>query len=194
MSHSDDKPQGDTTPVETAHPAGNAQSGTTAFGVGHIMRRWKRDDMIKKGSVVLRGVALLFSLLAFLIMASNKHGDWKNFDKYEEYRYLLAIAILSTLYTAAQVALQVREISTGKRLFDHRISTVVGFIGDQVLSYFLMSSASAAVPLTNRMRQAADNIFTDTSTAAIAMAFLAFLMLAFSALISGYKLSTQSYI
>jgi hypothetical protein len=44
------------------------------------------------------------------------------------------------------------------------------------------------------MREGADNIFTDSSAAAISMGFLAFISLAISALISGYKLSTQSYI
>ncbi|KAJ8898985.1 hypothetical protein K2173_008487 [Erythroxylum novogranatense] len=198
MSHPDDKEQNrtvDSTPIVDADPpVGDASRQTSVSGVGQIMRRWKRDDMLKKGSVVLRGAALLFSLLAFVITASNKHGDWKDFDKYEEYRYLLSIAILSTLYTAAQVARHSHEHYTGQRLFDQRITTTVGFVGDQVLSYLLISSASSAVPITNRMREQADNIFTDTSAAAISMAFLAFLTLAFSALFSGYKLSTQSYI
>lgn len=62
-----------------------AETGT-GFGVAPITRRWRREDMLKRGSLALRGLALLFSLLAFIIMASNKHGDWKDFDKYEEYR------------------------------------------------------------------------------------------------------------
>jgi len=44
------------------------------------------------------------------------------------------------------------------------------------------------------MREGADNIFTDSSAAAISMSIFAFLCLAVSALISGYKLSTQPYI
>ncbi|KAG6769623.1 hypothetical protein POTOM_025276 [Populus tomentosa] len=44
------------------------------------------------------------------------------------------------------------------------------------------------------MREGADNIFTDSSAAAISMGFLAFISLAVSALISGYKLSTQTHI
>lgn len=62
------------------------------------------------------------------------------------------------------------------------------------MSYLLISSASSAVPMTNRMREGADNLFTDSLAASISMQFLAFLALAFSALISGYKLSSQSYI
>lgn len=62
------------------------------------------------------------------------------------------------------------------------------------MSYLLISSVSAAIPLTNRMREGQDNAFTDSSASAISMSFFAFLTLAISAVVSGYKLSTQSYI
>lgn len=64
----------------------------------------------------------------------------------------------------------------------------------QIMAYLLISAASSAVPLTNRIRESADNLFSDTSAASISMAFLAFFALALSAMISGYKLSTQSYV
>ncbi|KAK4268500.1 hypothetical protein QN277_025150 [Acacia crassicarpa] len=163
-------------------------------GVGGILRRWKRDDLLKRGSLGLRAIALLFSLISFIAMASNKHGDWKNFDRYEEYRYVLAISILSTLYTGGQVFRQVKEISTGKSLLQPRTGLMLDFIGDQITAYLLISSASSAVPLTNRMREGSDNIFTDASATAIAFSFLAFFAVAASSLLSGYKLSIQSYI
>lgn len=68
------------------------------------------------------------------------------------------------------------------------------FVELQMMAYLLISAASSAVPLTNRMREGADNIFTDQSAAAIIIQFLAFLSLALSALVSGYKISNQSYI
>ncbi|XP_028797115.1 CASP-like protein 4B1 [Neltuma alba] len=163
-------------------------------GDGGILRRWKRDDLLKKGSLLLRGIALLFSLISFIVMASNKHGDWKNFDRYPEYRYVLAISILSTLYTGGQVLRQVQEISTGKNFLDPRTALPLDFIGDQIMAYLLISASSSAVPLTNSMREGSDNIFTDSSAAAISFCFLAFLAAAASSLLSGYKLSTQSYI
>ncbi|KAJ9185435.1 hypothetical protein P3X46_005073 [Hevea brasiliensis] len=184
-------------PIPTAPEVADEEAGTgtgTGFGVGAITRRWKREAILERGSLALRGLGLLFSLLAFLIMASNKHGDWKNFDRYEEYRYLLAIAILSTLYTGGQVLRHVHELWTGKLTLQRRTSAMVDFFGDQIMSYLLISAASTAVPMTNRMREGADNIFTDSSAAAISMTFFAFFLLALSAIISGYKLSTQSYI
>ncbi|KAK8613251.1 hypothetical protein V6N13_101018 [Hibiscus sabdariffa] len=164
------------------------------LGVSAITRRWKRDDLLKKGSLFARGFAFFLSLLSFIITACNKHGDWKNFDNYEEYRYLLAIAILSTLYTGVQASRHVNALRNAKQMVDQRISAMVDFVGDQVVAYLLISSVSAAIPLTNRMREGQDNVFTDSSAWSISMSFFAFLLLAISALISGYKLSTQSYI
>lgn len=186
------------TPTQPSGAGGDVENQTTpagGAGVSNIMRRWRREDLRKKGSLALRGAGLILSLLAFIITATNKHGDGRNFDQYEEYRYMLAIAILSTLYTGLQVFRQVHELSTGRELISsRRNSALLDFFGDQVIAYLLISAASSAVPMTNRMREGADNIFTDSSTSAISMEFLAFFSLAVSALISGYKLAHQTYI
>ncbi|RDY02484.1 CASP-like protein 4B1, partial [Mucuna pruriens] len=184
-----------TPPMADSAPSGDHQTRATgAGGIAGILRRWKREDLIKRGSLALRGIALLFSLISFVITASNKHGDWRQFDHYEEYRYLLAIAILSSLYTGCQAFRQIQELSTAKQLLKPRMAAMVDFLGDQIIAYLLISSASSAIPLTNRMREGADNIFTDSSAAAITMSIFAFMCLAVSAVISGYKLSTQPYI
>ncbi|KAK9124648.1 hypothetical protein Sjap_014250 [Stephania japonica] len=164
------------------------------YRVSSVLNRWRREDLLKRGSLILRGLALLFSLLCFLITVTNKHGDWQNFDRYEEYRYLLAIAILSSLYSGFQVFRQIREFSTTAKLFSPKTSLLVDFCGDQIVAYLLISASSTAVPLTNNMRKGADNIFTDSSSAAISMGFFAFFAVALSALISGFKLSNQTYI
>ncbi|XP_035545491.1 CASP-like protein 4B1 [Juglans regia] len=156
-----------------------------------IVRRWKREDLIKKGSLATSVMAFLFSLLAFIIMASDKHGDWKQFDKWPEYRYVLAVAILSTLYAGGQTLRQVHELRTRKTLLQQRTSAFLNFFGDQIMAYLLISAASAAIPQTNRLFQYLDSAFTEAAAAAISMAFLAFLSLAVSTMISGYKLSTS---
>ncbi|KAK8466432.1 hypothetical protein PHAVU_008G090400 [Phaseolus vulgaris] len=185
-----------TPPVEPSAPpsVNHRTSATNSGGIGGILRRLEREDLMKRGSLALRGIALLFSLISFIVMASNKHGDWRDFDKFEEYRYLLAIAILSSLYTGGQAFRQIHELSTAKQLLKPRMAAMLDFFGDQIIAYLLISSASSAIPLTNRMREGADNIFTDTSASAISMSIFAFLCVAASALISGYKLSTQPYI
>ncbi|KAK3406800.1 hypothetical protein EUGRSUZ_K02941 [Eucalyptus grandis] len=178
-----------------ASPGPGAENQIAAAGlvVSSILRWWRREDMLRKGRFALQGLAFLFSLLAFIITASNEHGGWRDFHKYEEYRYLLAIAILSSLYTGIQALRHVYQISTGRQFLEQRTSALINFCGDQVMAYFLISAVSAAIPLTDGMRDGADNALTDSSAAAITMAFLAFLSflsLALSAVISGYRLST----
>lgn len=78
------------TPPPTAPPVGgdveSQVPGETRFGLPSILSKWRTEDKIKRGSFALRAVALIFSLLAFIIMATNSHGNWKDFDKYQEYR------------------------------------------------------------------------------------------------------------
>ncbi|QHN87378.1 CASP-like protein [Arachis hypogaea] len=171
---------------QTPPPAASSNDGVVAG----ILRRWKREELVKKGALPLRVAALIFSLISFLVMAFNKHGDWRDFDKYDEYRYLLAIAILSSLYNGGILFLKVK----GKQLLQPRMAAIIYFAGDQITAYLLLSSASSAIPITNRMRENSDNIFTDSSSTAICMSIFAFICFAVSALISGFKLSTQPYI
>ncbi|WRX23140.1 Casparian strip membrane protein domain - like 10 [Theobroma cacao] len=116
------------TATDVENPTQGVESGVSA-----ITSRWRREDLLKRGSLVARGLTLLFSFLSFIIMASNKHGDeedGEDFNKYQEYRYLLAIAILSFLYTGGQVGRHV--IWTGKQIFERRVCAMVDFLGDQV--------------------------------------------------------------
>lgn len=64
----------------------NQRAVHDGFGVAAIVNKWNRDDKLKRASWALRGIALLFSLVSFLVMACNKHGGWENFDNYEEYQ------------------------------------------------------------------------------------------------------------
>ncbi|XP_047307047.1 CASP-like protein 4B4 [Impatiens glandulifera] len=192
-----------TAPVPAAEaPAGDvedqtpqtAQTHGPAFGVSAIVRRWRREDFLKRGSLATRVSGLIFSILSFLIMVCNNHGDWRTFHHFNEYRYFVAISIMSMIYTGAQTFRQINELSTGKQVIDPKTFAIVDFYGDQILAYFLMSSFSAAVPLTNNLRELGDNLFTDSSVAAITMQFFAFAAVAISAGISGCKFFNQQYI
>lgn len=55
----------------------------------------------------------------------------------ENCRYLLAIAILSSLYSGVQVFRQVHELSTGKQLIKPRLAAMIDFFGDQVCLPFI---------------------------------------------------------
>lgn len=48
------------------------------------------------------------------------------------YRYVLAIAILSSLYTGLQILRQIHELSTGREIISRKNLLIVDFFGDQV--------------------------------------------------------------
>ncbi|CAL9123320.1 unnamed protein product [Musa textilis] len=169
-------------------------SGRSTAPSRSVLRKSRTDSFLERGALLLRALACLFSLIALAVLASNKHGDWQDFDRYQEYRYLLAIAVLAFIYSMAQILRQVNRSRTGKDFVAAQYSWIVDFAGDQVMAYLLMSASSAAIPITNHMREAVINMFTDASAASISMAFLAFVALALSALISGFKVSKQNYI
>ncbi|XP_068669408.1 CASP-like protein 4B4 [Aristolochia californica] len=190
----------DVTSKTMAEPAAplattNSESQTSESKVvSSIVERWRREDLLKKANSVLRATALVFALISLIIVASNKHGDWMDFDQYVEYRYLLVISILAFLYTGGQIIREVQLLLTGKDVISPRSSVFLDFFGDQIAAYLLISALSVAASLTNRMRVASDNLFTDASAAAVSMAFFAFGCLALSALVSGFKLSNQTYV
>lgn len=49
------------------------------------------------------------------------------------FRYVLAIAILSTLYTGFQTWKQIHEIYTSREIISRRNAAMIDFVGDQVL-------------------------------------------------------------
>ncbi|KAI3958167.1 hypothetical protein MKW98_020809 [Papaver atlanticum] len=150
--------------------------------------------LFKYGSLVLRAAAFVFSVISFAIMASIN-----GFDIFHEFSYILAACVLSTAYTLFQNLRHINYLSTGNLLFEARTSSLVDFFGDQIIAYLLISSASAAAPSISTVKALEDdsleNHVTSTKSAAsTSMAFLAFFPLALSAMLSGYKLSTKTYI
>ncbi|CAL9191202.1 unnamed protein product [Musa hybrid cultivar] len=159
--------------------------------VRSVVRRWRREHLLEKSGLILRALAWIFSLIAVAVLASNRRGGWMSFDHYQEYRYLLAVAVVALVYSTAQVLRQAHRLGTGKDLAPKQYSGIVDFAGDQVIAYLLISASSAAIPITDRMRQEVVNTFTDASVAAISMALLTFAALCLSALISGFLVSKR---
>ncbi|CAN6313125.1 unnamed protein product [Urochloa humidicola] len=174
--------------------AGARSRGADGGGVvDSVVARWRREDMLDKSPLALHAAAAAFAFVALVLVASNQHGDWMQFDRYQEYKYLLAIAALAVLYSLSQAARHFFRMRRGVDPVSASSGRLLDFVGDQVVAYLLMSALSAAVPITNRMRSAVVNNFTDATAAAISMAFFAFVALALSAVVSGYKLSKQTY-
>jgi len=176
----------------TADGSGGARTRSSGV-VDSVVARWRREDMLDKSPLALHAAAAAFAFVALVLVASNQHGDWMQFDRYQEYKYLLAIAALAFLYSLAQAARHALRMRGGVDPVSAPSGRLLDFVGDQAVAYLLMSALSAAVPITNRMRSAVVNNFTDATAAAISMTFFAFVALALSAVVSGYKLSKQTY-
>lgn len=51
-----------------------------------VRRTSRMEDLLDKVVLLLRAFAGLFSLVSLIVLASNKHGDWEDFSRYQEYR------------------------------------------------------------------------------------------------------------
>ncbi|CAN6169332.1 unnamed protein product [Urochloa humidicola] len=140
--------------------------------------------------VALRAAAAVAALVGVALVGSCRHGDWMEFTRYQEYRYLLGASLLACLYAAAQAIRSFRRISSGGVGAGRGL--LLDLAGDQAVAYLLITAASAALPITIRMRSAVINIFTDAMVVAIGLAFAAFAALALSATISVFRLSAAS--
>ncbi|EAZ41179.1 hypothetical protein OsJ_25677 [Oryza sativa Japonica Group] len=170
-------------PLPPAHKdkaAYNPYSGCPAHG---------GDDGLDGIVLVLRAAAALLALVAMALVASCRHGDWMEFTRYQEYRHLLGVSLIASLYVRAAGG---ADLSPECRAGTAYAATFLDFAGDQAVGYLLITASSAALPITIRMRSAVVNTFTDVVAASISFAFLAFAALAFSALIAGFRLSSSS--
>uniref|UniRef100_A0A0D9W0Q0 CASP-like protein n=1 Tax=Leersia perrieri TaxID=77586 RepID=A0A0D9W0Q0_9ORYZ len=199
---------GASVPEAAAAVDGEVSGGVPPVTSRSVVEMWKMDATPARARLLLRGIAWLFSLLALVVMASNNHGHGgaQDFHNYPEYNYCLGISIVAFLYATAQVLRGVHRLSSGRDVIAARkAAAVVDFAGDQARGIFHFNfenntpmirsnhqlTLSAAAPVTDYMRQAADNLFTDSAAAAISMAFFAFLAIGLSALISGYNLAME---
>ncbi|XP_010554921.1 PREDICTED: CASP-like protein 4B1 [Tarenaya hassleriana] len=96
------------------------------WGLKEITVKFKRKDLIEKASLILRGFALLFSVISFLVMLLNKHGPRLHFSDYDVYKFLFAAVAISGLYNAGYVVLTVFGKIYSKTM------TLAGSIGDQL--------------------------------------------------------------
>ncbi|GJN10603.1 hypothetical protein PR202_ga28710 [Eleusine coracana subsp. coracana] len=138
--------------------------------------------------LVLRGGAAAVTFVAVALVASCRHGDWMEFARYPEYRYLLGASAMACVYSAAQALRNFRRMRRG-----YTSPAFLDFAGDQMVAYGLITASSAALPITIRMRSAVINIFTDAMTAAISLGFIAFAALALSAMLSGFRIAARAY-
>lgn len=142
-----------TPPSYSASPQPFQASGLAGSAPTAIIRKPGAEKRMGIINIVLRSVALLFSFLSFVIMASNNHtlnttdGTlivnllWR-FNDFREYSYCFSIALIASVYLALQLAKAIYEIITRKT---YNFLYYMDFICDQILAYLL-----AFLPLRRR--------------------------------------------
>lgn len=74
---------GDGTSTADGGAASRARGGGV---VDSVVARWRREDMLDKSPLALHAAAAVFAFVALVLVASNQHGDWMQFDRYQEYK------------------------------------------------------------------------------------------------------------
>ncbi|CAN8285006.1 unnamed protein product [Cochlearia groenlandica] len=170
------------------------RDGQRSGAVLAILKRTKREEIVKFSALGFRLSEVVLSLISFSIMASDRTKGWSgdSFDRYKEYRFCLSVNVVAFVYSAFQACDLAYHLIKEKHFISHHLRPLFEFIMDQVLAYLLLSASTAAVTrVDDWVTNWGKDDFTEMASASIAMSFLAFLAFAFSSLISGYNLFDQ---
>ncbi|VAI06591.1 unnamed protein product [Triticum turgidum subsp. durum] len=124
--------------ASTAGVGGGARRGGGGGVVESVVARWKREDMLDKCPLALHAAAAAFAFVALVLVASNQHGDWMQFDRYQEYMYLLAIAALAFAYSLAQALRHAHRMRGGADPISAPSARLFDFIADQASCFDLL--------------------------------------------------------
>jgi hypothetical protein len=141
--------------------------------VDAVGARWRREDLLDKSPLALHAAAAAFAFVALVLVASNQHGDWMQFDRYQEYRcvrdpirvclppssiraspyvccavlarYLLAIAALAFAYSLAQALRHAHRMRSGADPVSAPSWRIFDFVADQASCFALFLSYSSLI-------------------------------------------------
>ncbi|XP_010532279.1 PREDICTED: CASP-like protein 4A3 isoform X2 [Tarenaya hassleriana] len=168
-------------------PANSAGAGGRSRPVLAVMKRTRREELVKFAALGFRLSEVVLGLISFSIMAADKTQGWSgdSFDRYKEYRYCLSVNVIAFVYSGFQACDLAYYLVKEKHLIHHHLRPPFDFIMDQVLAYLLISASSAAATrVDDWVSNWGRDEFTEMASASVAMSFLAFLAFAFSSLIS----------
>ncbi|KAM3331269.1 hypothetical protein ACQJBY_027345 [Aegilops geniculata] len=138
-------------------------------------------------SVALRLATAVLSLASFAVMASARTSGWDgdHFDRYDQYRYALAVNVIVCAYSIAQSLGEIRRLVAARFIYRSMSSYYFSLFLDQVLAYLLMSASSAAASRNDLwVSRFSQDAFNRKITSSVWLSFLAFITLAASSLIS----------
>ncbi|PHU15425.1 hypothetical protein BC332_16630 [Capsicum chinense] len=106
--------------------------------VESILERSKRDAVANRVALGFRVCEIVFCLVAFSVMAADKTQGWTgdSFDRYQEYRYLVAVNVIGFVYSGFQAFDLAYSLSTGKHFLSHHMQYHFDFSMDQASEGF----------------------------------------------------------
>ncbi|OMO80701.1 hypothetical protein CCACVL1_12806 [Corchorus capsularis] len=158
-----------------------------------ILRRAKRDKMVRKALLGFRISGFVFCLISFSVLAADRDKGWAldSFYRYKEFRFCMAVNVIGFVYSGIQAYDLAYQLTSGKQKPRTRLRCYLDFVLDQVLAYLLISaSSSAAVRVDDWQSNWGKDKFPEMARASMALSLVAFIALALSSLVSGYTLST----
>lgn len=166
-----------------------------------------QSSSIKKLEVMLRFGSAVFSLIAFSVMVSTNEKRiaagstfYVKFSDFKAYNYLVALNLLSFLYSSGQLIMFAQSKSSSILSSPIKWGALV-YICDQMLAFLLVSSSSSAATASELSRHGLHNIwppacstwklwlFCIKADGAIVMSFFSSLFVLLSSFSSGYHLS-----
>lgn len=161
-------------------------------------------------SMALRGATILFSVVAFVIIATNKgneegyvgltyHWKWWKAINNSSLVYLLSIDVIACFYSIVQLVLSVVSKCTGSPVLKAPKSpaATITFVCDQGLTYMLMAGCGAGASTSVFFKTGESgawscedgfSVFCDKNAAAVAMSFFAFFAMALSTAMAYFRL------
>lgn len=167
---------------------GGGGVGSKRWLLGRVPEKVRRTEL-KRAELGFRVSAALFCLVSLSVMSAGTTPGWAGdtFRRYNEYRYTLAASVIAFTYSVFQLVAEVHYHVTGRRIIRTPWINYFNLAMDQVLAYLLLSASSAALSRNDVWvsRFGVDQ-FAKLINASASMAFLAFIALGLSSIISAY--------
>ncbi|ESQ52259.1 hypothetical protein EUTSA_v10017222mg [Eutrema salsugineum] len=125
------------TPVVTTRKSARVGSGRgngqRSGAVLAILRRSKREEVVKYSALGFRLSEVVLALISFSVMAADKTQGWSgdSFDRYKEYRFCLSMNVVAFVYSAFQACDLAYYLVKEKHLINHHLRPLFEFIIDQ---------------------------------------------------------------
>ncbi|KAK3161479.1 hypothetical protein QOZ80_1BG0077630 [Eleusine coracana subsp. coracana] len=155
---------------------------------GGVPEKVRRAEL-RRAELGFRVSAAVLCLISLSVMAADTTPGWSgdSFRRYNEYRYVLAVSVMAFTYSAFQLVAEVHYLVTRRRIIRAPFRSYFNLAMDQILAYLLLSASSAALSRNDVwISRFGGDQFTKLVNASASMAFLAFIALGLSSVLSSY--------